>query len=82
MNASRSITRARLTKYERTRVLAIRVSQLSAGAKPLVPVPPQVKDPMCIAKMELEAGCLGDIVIVRKLPDRTKQEWTVAQLYP
>jgi hypothetical protein len=38
------------------------------GAPPLIEVPPNVKDPLEIAKLELEKGVLP-LVIKRKLPN-------------
>ena len=56
-----------LTKFEKTRVLGIRALQIAMGAPPMIKVPKDVKDPLKIAEMELEAGVLP-ILIKRKIP--------------
>lgn len=78
--ASPGISRARLTKFERSRLLAVRACQLTEGEKPLVEIPPHVRDPVAIATLELEKGCLGNFKVKRTLLDGTTQEWTVNEL--
>ncbi len=56
-----------LTRFEKARILGARATQLAMGAPPLIEVPPNVKDPLEIAKLELEKGVLP-LVIKRKLP--------------
>ncbi|MGB9729252.1 MAG: DNA-directed RNA polymerase subunit K [Thermoprotei archaeon] len=58
----------RLTRYEKARILGARATQLAMGAPPLIEVPPNVKNPLDIAKLELEKGVLP-LVIKRKLPN-------------
>lgn len=58
----------RLTRFEKARILGARAMQLAMGAPPLVEVPPDVKNPLEIAKLELEKGVLP-LVIKRKLPN-------------
>ncbi|MEM3833181.1 MAG: DNA-directed RNA polymerase subunit K [Thermoprotei archaeon] len=58
----------RLTRFEKARILGARATQLAMGAPPLVEVPPNVKNPLDIAKLELEKGVLP-LVIKRKLPN-------------
>lgn len=60
-----------LTRFEKARILGARATQLAMGAPPLIEVPPNVKDPLEIAKLELEKGVLP-IVIKRKLPSGEK----------
>jgi DNA-directed RNA polymerase subunit K/omega len=57
-----------LTRFEKARILGARATQLAMGAPPLIEVPPNVKDPLEIAKLELEKGVLP-LVIKRKLPN-------------
>jgi len=47
-----------LTRFEKARILGARATQLAMGAPPLIEVPPNVKDPLEIAKLELEKGVL------------------------
>jgi len=58
---------ARLTRFERARIIGARALQLSMGAPPLINVselPAYVKeDPVLIAQRELEAGVLPITVL-------------------
>ncbi|MEM0074788.1 MAG: DNA-directed RNA polymerase subunit K [Conexivisphaerales archaeon] len=56
-----------LTRFEKARILGARALQLSYGAPPLVPLDDSVRDPISIAKLELETGALP-ISIRRILP--------------
>lgn len=63
----------KLTRFERARIIGSRALQLSLGAPPFIPIPPDVKDPIKLAEMELEAKVLP-ISIRRSLPDGTYQD--------
>lgn len=73
----------RFTKFEKAKLLAARVAQLSAGAEPRVPLDGDY-DPISIAKREFAAG-LSTLVVLRKgldgqvqavgMKDVTTQEW-------
>ena len=56
-----------LTKYERTRLIGFRASQLSQGAKPTVEIPKGEYDPINIALLELKKGTIP-VNIIRELP--------------
>lgn len=63
-----------LTPYEYARWLSGRAKQIAAG------MPPYIKwdgpfDPIAIAKKEIEQRA-GSLVIVRKIPDGSKQGYT------
>jgi len=58
----------KLTRYEKARIIGARALQLALGAPPLVDIEELgVKDPIEIARIELEMGVLP-IIIRRKLP--------------
>lgn len=67
-----------LTKYEKTRLLGTRVSQLTLGAKPMIKGVSK-EDPSKIAQLELEAGLIP-IYIIRPLPDGKKEKWSLNEL--
>ena len=58
----------RLTRFERARIIGARALQISLGAPVLIEVPENVRDPVDIARMELERRILP-ITIRRRLPD-------------
>ena len=64
---------SKLTRFEKARIVGARALQISMGAPVLIEVPEDVKDPIEIALMELEAGVLP-ITIRRTLPDGTYQD--------
>lgn len=49
------VTKSKLNRFEKARLLGARALQLSMGAKPLVVVPESL-DPIDIAAVELEKG--------------------------
>lgn len=63
----------KLTRFERARIIGARALQLSLGAPPFIPIPPNIKDPISLAIAELEAKALP-ISIRRTLPDGTYQD--------
>ena len=68
-----------LSKYELTRVLGLRASQLDAGAAPFVGVPADVLDGYTIAEAELHAGKIP-FVIRRPMPNGTSEYWRLQDL--
>jgi len=68
----------RLTRYEKTRILATRVFQLSLGAPPLISVEPSLSL-LEIAKRELESKVIP-ISIRRELPNGEYQDIPIEHL--
>ena len=68
-----------LTIYERTKILGTRTNQLADGARPFVPVPEHMTDPLEIAKLELEQRRLP-FLIKRPMPDGTFEYWRLNDL--
>ena len=82
---------ARLTRFERARIIGARALQLSMGAPPLIDVsklPAHVReDPILIAQYELEAGVLpitvlrytrsgkAQLIPIQWLLEGTKKAW-------
>ncbi|MEM1994609.1 MAG: DNA-directed RNA polymerase subunit K [Nitrososphaerales archaeon] len=69
----------RLTRFEKARIIGARALQLALGAPPFIPLDPSVKDPMTLARMELEAKALP-ISIRRELPDGEYQDIPITDL--
>ena len=69
----------RLTRFERARIIGARALQLALGAPPFIPLDPTVKDPMTLARLELEAKALP-ISIRRVLPDGEYQDIPITDL--
>ena len=68
-----------LTQYEKTRILGFRTNQLAQGALPYVSVPDHIRNPIEIAKMELEQRRLP-FIIKRPMPDGTFEYWRLCDL--
>lgn len=68
-----------LTLYEKTKVLALRASQLARGAPPFIDVPEYLTDVYEIARAELEAKRLP-YILKRPLPDGEYEYWRLADL--
>jgi DNA-directed RNA polymerase I, II, and III subunit RPABC2 len=68
-----------LTRYEITKVISFRASQLCNGAKPYILVPEGVSDAYQIAKLELQAKRLP-YILKRPLPNGTYEYWRLADL--
>ena len=68
-----------LTLYEKTKVLALRASQLARGAPPFIDVPEYLTDVYEIARAELEAKRLP-YILKRPLPDGDFEYWRLADL--
>jgi len=72
------ISKNRLTKYERVRILGTRAKQISLGAKVLVKVS-DVKSPFELALLELENDVLP-YKIKRPLPNNRYEIWKLSEL--
>ena len=68
-----------LTKYEMTRILGLRISQLNSGARPLVELQNKVIDNHIIAKQELLEKKIP-FIIMRPLPNGKKEYWRLQDL--
>jgi len=68
-----------ITKYERTRILGLRATQLANNAPPFVTLPDSILDPLTIARMEYDAKKIM-MIIRRPLPDGTSEYWRVHDL--
>lgn len=68
-----------MTRYEITKVISFRASQVSNGAKPYILVPEGVTDAYQIAKLELKAKRLP-YILKRPLPNGTYEFWKLADL--
>lgn len=72
------ITTPYLTKYERARVLGARALQISMNAPVMIDIG-NMTDPYHIAVEELNQGKIP-LIIRRKLPDGTHEDWNVDEL--
>ena len=68
-----------LTKYEKTRILGQRASQINNGAPSYVQIPEGVIDGYIIAKIELAAKKIP-FIIQRPLPNGSKEFWKLEDL--
>ena len=68
-----------LTKYERTRILGQRASQINSGAKPFIPIKVNVIDGYLIAEEELKLKKIP-FIIKRPLPNGGFEYWRVSDL--
>ena len=68
-----------LTKYEKTRILGIRIKQLNNGSNPYIKVAENILDNFLIAKKELEEKKIP-FIIQRPLPNNTFEYWKVQDL--
>jgi len=62
-----------LTRFEKSRILSARALQITLGAPILIDIPPEVRDPVAVARLELDSGILP-ITIRRRLPDGAYQD--------
>ncbi len=70
----------RITKYEFAKIIAVRTRQLMDGAPPLVnPKEIGTSDPVAIAFEELKRGLLP-FIIIRRLPNGKRVEYTLREL--
>tara|TARA_B100000927_G_scaffold290509_1_gene289563 strand:+ start:13566 stop:14234 length:669 start_codon:yes stop_codon:yes gene_type:complete len=68
-----------LTKYEKTRILGIRIKQLNNGALPYVKIPEDLLDNFIIAEKELKEKKIP-FIIQRPLPNNTFEYWKLEDL--
>ncbi len=68
-----------LTQYEKTSILGFRTNQLAQGAIPFVAVPKHIRNPLDIAKMELEQRRLP-FILKRPMPDGSYEYWRLSDL--
>ena len=68
-----------LSKYEKTKLIGLRVSQLNRGAEPYVKFKTQILDNAFIAEKELQEKLLP-FIIKRPLPNSTCEYWNVKDL--
>ena len=68
-----------LTKYERTRILGQRASQINSGAKPFITVKSDVIDGYLIAEEELNLKKIP-FIIKRPMPNGGFEYWRVSDL--
>ena len=68
-----------LTKYEKTRILGIRIKQLNNGSNPYIKVAENILDNFLIAKKELEEKKIP-FIIQRPLPNNTFEYWKLQDL--
>lgn len=68
-----------LTKYEKTKILGMRVKQLNSGATPYLTINEKIIDNYLIAQMELEQKKLP-FIIQRPLPNNNFEYWKLQDL--
>ena len=68
-----------LTKYEKTKILGMRVKQLNSGANPYISINEKIIDNYLIAQMELEQKKLP-FIIQRPLPNNNFEYWKLQDL--
>lgn len=68
-----------ITKYEKTRIIGQRASQLDSGATPYIVVDPNVIDSSVIAEMEFNEKKIPSI-IKRPLPNGSFEYWRLSDL--
>ena len=71
-------TRAKLTKYERTKCLGIRAEMLAGGAEQLVEVPPYITSVEEIARLELQQKKMP--FILRRKNTNSYDYWKLSDL--
>jgi len=68
-----------LTKYERTKILGQRASQINAGAQSYINVPKNIIEGYLIAQLELTAKKIP-VIIRRPLPNNKSEYWKLEDL--
>ena len=68
-----------MTKYEKTKILGQRASQINIGATRYIDIPENITDGYLIAQMELKAKKIP-VIIRRPLPDGKSEYWKLADL--
>ena len=68
-----------LSKYEKTRIIGLRVSQLNKGSKPFITLKNKILDNSLIAEKELQDKALP-FIIMRPIPNSLSEYWKVSDL--
>ena len=68
-----------LSKYEKTRIIGLRVSQLNKGSKPFITLKNKILDNSLIAEKELQEKALP-FIIMRPIPNALSEYWKVSDL--
>jgi len=68
-----------LTKYEKTKILGMRLKQLNSGCSPYISINEKILDNNIIVLMELEQKVLP-FIIQRPLPNNTFEYWKLEDL--
>ena len=68
-----------LTKYEKTKIIGLRVSQLNKGAKPYVELTRSIIDNALVAEKELREKKIP-FIIMRPIPNGTAEYWNLFDL--
>jgi len=68
-----------LTKYEKAKIVGLRVSQLNKGARPYIKLERSVIDNTLIAEKELREKKIP-FIIMRPIPNGTAEYWNLADL--
>lgn len=68
-----------LSKYEKTRIIGIRLKQLNNGSLPYIKVPEDMLDNLLIAEKELKEKKIP-FIIQRPLPNNTFEYWKLEDL--
>ena len=68
-----------LTKYEKTKILGMRLKQLNSGCKPYISINEKIIDNNIVAQMELEQKVLP-FIIQRPIPNNTFEYWKLQDL--
>lgn len=68
-----------LSKYEKTRIIGLRVSQLNKGSKPFITLKNKILDNSLIAEKELQEKVLP-FIIMRPIPGSLSEYWKVSDL--
>jgi DNA-directed RNA polymerase subunit K/omega len=68
-----------LSKYEKTRIIGLRVSQLNKGSIPFIKLKNKILDNSLIAEKELQEKALP-FIIMRPIPGSVSEYWKVSDL--
>ena len=68
-----------LTKYEKTKIIGLRIKQLNSGCKPYISVDESIIDNFLIAKLELEQKKIP-FIIERPMPNNISEYWNIKDL--
>jgi DNA-directed RNA polymerase subunit K/omega len=68
-----------LSKYEKTKIVGLRVSQLNKGAKPFITLKNKILDNSLIAEKELQEKVLP-FILMRPIPNAPSEYWKVSDL--